>query len=448
MTLPWERLAEVLCYTLLGAVPLVLLAVWPYRDRYRFSRWATAALLALPVAVQVCLRVAEVLHPELWSDTVRAWCTGVATLLYALAYLLAVRAPAGKLMFTLLALVNTAALLVIDGKCLEGLLFGEAMARQPWRWTASAALLLLEAVLLVPLALYSRRWYAAVVRQTRGQRAWRYLWLVPATFYLLWFCFCYGSLRSALDIALDPYSAGLTLLVDLGGFLIYHVVLRLADEMSRNEQLTEHNHRLAIQNLQMDSLRRQIDATRRIRHDLRHHIAVVDGYMAAGEYDKLRSYLREYREQLPEGDGAALCANSAVNVLLNHFRQLAEMYRVAFHVTADVPERSGFTDQELVVLLGNLLENALDACKLIGDGTAAISVAVRNMPDGMFFRVENTCVTVPTRDEDGTFFSTKHEGKGTGLASVQAIAEKHEGMMEVETGGGRVCVSVLLNRIE
>ena len=53
---------------------------------------------------------------------------------------------------------------------------------------------------------------------------------------------------------------------------------------------------------------------------------------------------------------------------------------------------------------------------------------------------------VPVRDKDGTFFSTKHEGKGIGLASVQAITEQYEGAMTVETGSGRFCVAVLLNK--
>lgn len=446
MPLSAPSVAEIVVYTVLSTVPFMLLGVYPFRQQYRFSRGVTAALLILVTAAQVCLRTAAACISVPWTDDAKAWGTGLSTLLYTAVYFLLIRAHPGKLLFTLLMLSNIAALTVIDAKCLEGLLFGQELARQSCRWTASVAMVPVLLLFLLPLLLYFRRCYAPAVRLPVGQRSWRYLWLVPATFYLLWFCFCYGSVRSAMDIALDPASAGLTLLVDLGGFLIYHMVILLIGEMGKNEELTARNYQLTVQSLQMDSLNRQIAAMRRARHDMRHHMAVVDSYVAAGEYGKLHEYLRAYQESLPEGGGEALCANSAVNALLVYFRQMAEAYGVRYEVSADVPARSVFPEQTLTVLVGNLLENAMDACKIVSDGTAYVAVTARETADALFVQVENTCAAVPVRDTDGTFFSTKHEGKGIGLTSVQAITEQYEGIMTVETGSGRFCVAVLLNK--
>ena len=448
MNLPVERLPAILCYTVLGSVPLVALAIWPFWEKRRLPGGITAVLLALPVLAQAYLRALAVAYADICGQEADAWCTILTTAVYAAVYFMLVRAPVGKLLFTLLLLANVANLLVLDGKCLEGLLFGETLARQSYGWTASAALAMISLVILTPLALYFRNHYVPTVRQPVGRKYWRYLWLVPATFYLLWFCFCYGSVRSALDIALEPASAGLTLLIDLGGFLIYHTVTLLVDETARNEQLMARNYQLTIQSVQAESMRRQIAATRQARHDLRHHIAVVDSYVTAGEYDKLHEYLCQYKASLPIAGGADICANSAVSALLVYFRQQAEVCGAALRVSVDVPVRPGIPDQTLVALLSNLLENAVDACGLVGGNAAYITVVVKNLDDAMFFRVENPCVVTPVRDRDGTFFSTKHEGKGVGLASVQAIAEQYEGMMTVEADNGRFCVSVLLNKPE
>ena len=119
------------------------------------------------------------------------------------------------------------------------------------------------------------------------------------------------------------------------------------------------------------------------------------------------------------------------DLLLVYFRQQTEACGAALRVSVDIPVRPGIPDQTLVALLSNLLENAVDACGLVGGNAAYITVVVKNLDDAMFFRVENPCVVTPVRDWDGTFFSTKHEGKGVGLASVQAIAEQYEGMMTV-----------------
>lgn len=87
-------------YTVLSTVPFVLLGVYPFRQQYRFPRGMTIALLVLS---------------------------------------------------------NIAALAVIDAKCLEGLLFGQELARQSCRWTVSAAMAPVLVLLLAPLFLYFRQ---------------------------------------------------------------------------------------------------------------------------------------------------------------------------------------------------------------------------------------------------------------------------------------------------
>lgn len=447
MTLSAPHIPETALYAFLSTAPFTLLAVYPFRRQLRFPRGVTAALLTVLTAGQVCLRTAAVVHSgtAIFGIPTEAFCTALSTALYAGFYFLLVRANLGKLLFTLLMLSNFAALVVMESKCLEGLVFGEAMARQSGRWTASAALLPVAAAVLIPLFLYFRRCYAPAIAQPVGKSSWRYLWLVPGTFYLLWYCFCYGSVRATLDIALDPSSAALTLLVNLGGFLTYHMVILLVDEMGKNQRLTARNHQLAIQSLQSDSLNRQIAATRRARHDLHHHFAVMDGYLTAGEYEKLHQYLRTFLDAPPEGGRTPFCANSAVSALLSYFQNLAQTYHVQYTVTADIPAKTGLPDQTLTVLLGNLLENAMDACKLVTDGPRRISATVKTTSDALFIQVENTCASRPVQDQDGSFFSTKHPGKGIGLASVQAITEQYEGLMTVESENSIFCVSLLLN---
>ena len=155
MTLPPARLAEIAVYFLLGTVPFTLLAVYPFRRQFRFSRGVTAFLLVLLTVLQAGLRTVAVVCPDGWGDEVRAWCTGLGTLLYALCAFLLIHAHFGKLLFTLLMLSNIAALAVIDGKCMEGLMFGEEMARQSCRWTVSVAMVLVLLALLPPRTVFS-----------------------------------------------------------------------------------------------------------------------------------------------------------------------------------------------------------------------------------------------------------------------------------------------------
>ena len=124
----------------------------------------------------------------------------------------------------------------------------------------------------------------------------------------MWFCYCYGRPETALEIALEPSSAVLTLLINMGAFLVYHTVLRMINEQEINRQLAAQNYNLSVQSLQLENLQKQIKATRQARHDLRHHITVMDSYLAAGEYDRLENILKATKNRFPMTAGRQCAA--------------------------------------------------------------------------------------------------------------------------------------------
>ena len=161
-------------------------------------------------------------------------------------------------------------------------------------------MLIVSMLVLMPRAVYFSKYYSESINRRAGSSSWNYLWFIPATFYLVWFCYCYGRPETALEIALEPSAAVLTLLINMGAFLIYHTVLRMINEQERNRQLAVQNYNLSLQSLQLENLQKQRKATRQARHDIRHHITVMDSYLAAVEYDRLREYLKSYKKSLPD----------------------------------------------------------------------------------------------------------------------------------------------------
>ena len=440
---PVDRFLGVVIYSILNFVPFTLLAVYPFRRSLRFSETVTVILIVLLSIIQIALRAAAVFGGE---D--KGLLTGLATIVYAVFYFIVIKAHLGKMIFTMLMLYNVADLVVTESKCLEGLIFGTEIALQSYRWTASFTMLIVSVLVLMPLAVYFSKYYSESINRRAGSSSWNYLWLIPATFYLVWFCYCYGRPETALEISLEPSAAVLTLLINMGAFLVYHTVLRMINEQERNRQLAAQNYNLSLQSLQLENLQKQIKATRQARHDLRHHITVMDGYLAAGEYDRLREYLKSYKKSLPDDSGQVLCGNYAVNTLLLFFRQQAEQSNIEFSAEAELPEQAGVPDHIMSVLLGNLLENAVEACAGVRSRKAKIWVKIKKISDAVFFQVENTCDEAPVRLEDGSYVSSKRNGDktaGIGLESVGNIAEQFDGMMETEYSGGRFRVSVILN---
>ena len=99
----------------------------------------------------------------------------------------------------------------------------------------------------------------------------------------------------------------------------------------------------------------------------------------------------------------------------------------------------------LSVLLGNLLENAIDACSMVKNRRAEISVKIKTESDAIFFQINNTCNHPPVKGRNEHYLSSKHKGEGIGLESVRSIVEQYEGILEMDQNNGWFCVSILLN---
>lgn len=436
---PLYRILEVALYAMLNFLPFMLIALLPFRSKFRFSNPVTVLLVGIMTLVQMCLGVLAA-----FSDSNAAVLSAASTIIYAVFYFIAVDAHAGKIIFTLLMLSNIANFVVTASKCLEGIFF-PAFALQDYRWSFSVFMILIEAACLIPLYFFVENTYTAVFETEVGRPIWWYLWLIPATFYFIWYYELYNSEKSSLQMALDPQYSVFLLITNLGSMLIYYLVVRLIREMSNNSALTERNYQLAMQKLQYDNLRDRINEARQAKHDIRHHVTVMDSYLNNGEYARLKEYLNGYKHSLPDDDTILFCRHYTVNALLLYFAQQAKNNQVDFDVMIEIPENVNIPDHALCVVFGNLLENALEACLGVNDRQRAIIIRGKTSPNAIFLEIDNTYSGTVNKNAKGHYLSTKHSGTGIGLTSVQSLVAEYDGILEITHENGMFRVSALVN---
>ncbi len=441
---PAYRIVEIVVYSLLNFLPFLVLALYPFRRSLRFSRGVTGCLIGALTVIQILLGA--------WVSFVpgdhAAIASAVSTALYAVFYFLAVKKHFGKTLFTLLMISNLANLAVISAKCFEGMLF-PALAMQNYRWSFSLMLLGVETVLAVPVFLYMKSVFTPAVEKEPSGFEWRYLWLIPATFYFMWYFAFYGVVsRSALEIALRPKNTVFLFIINVGAILIYYVVTRLILEKNKSLALQEKNHQLTMQAVQYENLQEKITDARRSKHDVRHHIAIMQEYLNNGELDALREYLREYNSSLPDDSLVRFCENVAANAVLLYFAQQAKDNGIDYIVKAKIPADTVVSETDISVLFGNLLENALDACKAETGARKRIIVRASSVGGSLCVTVDNTFTGTLRRTPGGEFVSSKHKGFGLGTGSVRSIAEQYNGRCRFETGEGMFYASVLCSAKE
>jgi sensor histidine kinase regulating citrate/malate metabolism len=99
-----------------------------------------------------------------------------------------------------------------------------------------------------------------------------------------------------------------------------------------------------------------------------------------------------------------------------------------------VPANLSFRSDHLVIILGNLLENALEACYKVEPGKRYIKVDITYEKGVLHICIKNSCISEKRRGRDGAFFTTKEdkENHGIGLSSVKKAVKYYDGEVMIK----------------
>ncbi len=243
------------------------------------------------------------------------------------------------------------------------------------------------------------------------------------------------------------------LCVRLIGFFQTSVLCVLFKKMTENRKrmsdLKERQHSqemlLAISKQQFLSLSEKISEARRARHDVKHHFAAIQSYLAQKDYAELTRYVEESVKSYAFEQVLVFCENSTINMILSYYYEYARREQIEMNISVCVPKVLPLSDADLWVLLGNLLENAVEGSRRISEGERRITVKLLVKGGSFGVIVENDYREDTIRRQGERFMSSKNTaGSGTGIASIQYFAEKHRGMAEFEARNGRFSASVYI----
>lgn len=226
-------------------------------------------------------------------------------------------------------------------------------------------------------------------------------------------------------------------------WLLYEMY-QVAREYTRSAQLDRENQLLAVESRRYTELRAYMEQTRHLRHDFRQHLHVIAGLTEAGQVDELKNYLHQYESELSE-ERPTLCANPAVDALAGHYDHEAHSLGVPVDWRLELPRQLAIPEADFCMMLGNLLENSLHASQKLPPEQRQVKVLARMLSPAMLgLLVENRYDGVLKRQQ-GTLHSTKHDGMGIGLVSIQTAVSRYGGSMTVETENCLFRVNILLN---
>ena len=220
----------------------------------------------------------------------------------------------------------------------------------------------------------------------------------------------------------------------IGGYFVRDAFLLRAENsmMQRQVQIQKEQYQLLLAT--------EKDA-KRLRHSVKHHLAAIRVLLLNQEHETALSDLNTLLDGLSPDVSGKLCSNPLVNAAAMHYQSIALQAGVDVSICLDIPRDTGrVPDGELCVIIGDLLENAVSACR----GVERPFLKMRSRyADGILTVTMDNSYSCVRQRADGSFLSTR-EGGGIGLRAIAALAEKHGGGSRFETKDGVFYSSVYL----
>lgn len=362
-----------------------------------------------------------------------------------------------------------------------------------YSWQAGLVTLIMTVSTLIPISTFLHE-ILKTLMSVEIHDFWMTAWLLPfvATTMILLLT---GTIR---DGHISSLALLARILLLLCMFMLSHLLIlfmkNLQEQIITSERNKTMENLLRVQTEQFEMLKTRIMESRRARHDFRHHRMVLQDMADRNDLHGIQTYLAEYNAEHADTPSKTYSNNPTVNAVVAYYAGHAEAAGIRFTARVQLPEHLLIPDPIFCVLLGNLLENAVDACKtelsrgaLSGAASAganaggpvteaeaaeagaasaadtaidpragvtasadvrsdqAIRVIVKQNGDAcLSIAVDNTCSRKPIWD-DGELVSTKHEGHGVGTVSIRYIAQRYDGDARFEWRDGIFYASVMLN---
>ena len=182
------------------------------------------------------------------------------------------------------------------------------------------------------------------------------------------------------------------------------------------------------------------------KHDFHHHLQALKGQLEAGKIERALLYIDELDNKLMNVDTLLKTGNISLDAILSAKIAQAKAEGISVTVKAVVPDALTISDVELSIVVGNLLDNAIEACRT-ANGERFIRIYMTIKGKMLYFSMLNSAGE--KQKKKGSLFSSKKDGlHGFGLRRAGAIIEEHGGWVKYNSEDGAFTSEFLVPAVE
>ena len=207
---------------------------------------------------------------------------------------------------------------------------------------------------------------------------------------------------------------------------LYDKFLVLIEENANYKMQAEINRLQKDYALQIDE---NLKILRSVRHDIKNHLIIIDGYAAQKKFEKIHEYISRIGDRFKD-TAPIQTSSTAVSAILNEKSALAQQKNISCEITCNFPSLK-IDDFTMITILGNLLDNAITAASKCSDGW--IKADLQQEDSILVITIDNSHAE-EIQEKDGVFTSTKTDNAdihGIGIKNVRKAVNDLRGQIEI-----------------
>ncbi len=262
------------------------------------------------------------------------------------------------------------------------------------------------------------------------------LFIIPLCSLVLLYCVTRSGIASEY-----LFETGIcVLIICLVMFYIYHFFLNHIENEYKNRLLEEI---ISGYKKELDLIKKSELKVEGMRHDLKNHLLELKALSEKGQYNKLSSYIEDMYNDLPNGKKYSKTGSYELDSLINYLIEEDGRGLKDVNVKITVPESIEIINYKLNIIIGNLLQNAIEAA--LKSEEKRLSLNIKMVNNILLINIENSFSNIINFDGE-EIISTKTgiEKHGIGLKNVKRIVEEQRGMMDIIAKDNSFTVKVLI----
>ena len=203
---------------------------------------------------------------------------------------------------------------------------------------------------------------------------------------------------------------------------------------------------IELQKQNYKTLSKSLESYYAFKHDIRHHLLAIKSLMDTKNYIAVSEYLKKFSETEIGQNIDILCQNFTVDSILKYYMNIAVKNNIDFKVNANIPQDINIDNIELSVVIGNCVENAIEACNNITyQGKKYIDIKAQIKGSQLVIKIINSFNGQVI--EEGNIIKTSKSGEehGIGLSNVRNIVQKYKGYFNVKHDDKEFEVHIVMN---